>query len=177
MNHQPFRDWLLSTEELTPEQKRGVHEHLKACETCRQLHVAWKEVDAVFHQSPLAAPMPGFSTRFQARLQEYQEKQQVRRVWLSIGISFILVVSSLVIMVSQLWSFVQSPSQYLAMWFDSLISLISIYFALVGKIHLSSTYLPIYTFIGLFFLVGLISFMSVLWLATYKKLTMARRTI
>jgi len=177
MNHQPFRDWLLSDEQLSTDQTQALQEHLQSCEACSQLQSAWSEVESVLHQSPQVSPLPDFTNRWQEHLAEYQHVTQKRRVWLSFAITVGGVISLLVLLASQVWSFMQSPSQYLAVWFNSLLSLVSIYYALVDQFQSGNPYLPVYTLVGMFFLVGLISFMSVLWLATYKKISMRWRTV
>ncbi len=177
MNHQPFRDWLLSDEKLSPDQTQALQEHLESCTSCNQLATAWSEVELSLQQAPLLIPAPGFTTRWQTHLDGYLQHKQKQRVSLSIGITVTFIISLLIILVSQLWSFVQSPGQYLAVWLNSLASLVSIYYAMVEKIPSFSEFTPIYTLIGLFFLAGTISFMSVLWLATYRKISMVRRTI
>jgi len=177
MNHQPFRDWLLSDEKLSTDQTQALQEHLGTCTACNQLASAWSEVELSLHQAPMFVPAPGFTTRWQAHLDGYLQYKQKQRVGISIGITVIFIISLLIILVSQLWSFVQSPGQYLAVWFNSLVSLVSIYYAMVEKLPSFSEFTPIYTLVGLFFLAGIVSFMSVLWLATYRKISMVRRTI
>ena len=39
MNHQPFRDWLLSDEQLSTEQTQALQDHLSSCETCSQMDI------------------------------------------------------------------------------------------------------------------------------------------
>jgi len=177
MNHQPFRDWLLSDEKLSPDQTQALQEHLESCTSCDELATAWSEVESSLQHAPLLIPAPGFTTRWQAHLDGYLLHKQKQRVGISIGITVIFILSLLIILISQLWSFVQSPEQYLAIWFNSLVSLVSIYYALVEKIPSFSEFTPVYTLVGLFFLAGIVSFMSVLWLATYRKVSMVRRMI
>jgi hypothetical protein len=45
MNHQPFRDWLLSEEKLSIDQTQALKDHLHSCESCSQIEAAWLEVD------------------------------------------------------------------------------------------------------------------------------------
>jgi predicted anti-sigma-YlaC factor YlaD len=177
MNHQPFREWIFSEEKLSAEQTKVLEEHLNSCESCSHLDNAWSEVESVFQQSPQLSPPAGFTARWQVHLAEYQLTKQKTRVWTTMGISTIFIISLLVVMIYQLRSFIHSPDQYVAIWFNSLISLVSIYYAFVDKVHFGMTNLPVYTFIGMFFLVGMISFMSVLWLAAYRKLSMVWRAI
>ncbi len=176
MNHQPFRDWLLAEEQLTVEQKSALQEHMATCQACSQLNAAWLQVETTFHQVDLASPSANFTQRWQAKLAEYQRRRNEKRIWAGIGTSLVLGISLLILSITQIWSFVQSPSQFLELWFNSLINIASLYFALVDQLHSVSGSTVAYTFLGMILLIGVISFMSVLWLATYRKLSMVRRT-
>jgi hypothetical protein len=177
MNHQPFRDWLLSEEKLSSDQIQEMQEHLQSCETCRQTEVAWLEVESTFHNVPHVKPAPGFTNRWQTQLAEYLDRKQKRRGWMIIGFTGLIIISLLVLLVTQLLSLLQAPGAYLAVWFTRLFGMVSIFYTLKDIFSSFSGNIPIYTFIGMFFLVGIISFMSVLWLATYKKFSMARRSV
>jgi hypothetical protein len=177
MNHQPFRDWLLSEEKLSSDQIQEMQEHLQSCETCRQTEVAWLEVESTFHNVPHVKPAPGFTNRWQTQLAEYLDRKQKRRGWMIIGFTGLIIISLLVLLVTQLLSLLQAPGAYLAVWFTRLFSMVSIFYTIKDIFSSFSGNIPIYTFIGMFFLVGIISFMSVLWLATYKKFSMARRSV
>lgn len=177
MNHQPFREWLLSEEQLSTDQTQALQDHLHSCESCSQIEAAWLEVESEFHKIPQVKPEPGFSARWQAHLAEYQHGRQQQRGWLTIGFIALVATSLLVLLVTQLWSLLQAPGPYLAVWFNRLLSLVPIYYAFQDIFRSFTGNIPIFTFVGMFFLVGIISFMSVLWLTAYRKLSMARRPI
>ena len=177
MNHQPFRSWLLSEEELTTEQSQALQEHLYACDACSQLDVSWKELESVITRSPQLPSAPGFVERWQANLVEYQQLRQKQKGWLTIGTTSFIVVSLLVLVALQVWSLIQAPDAYLAVWFDRLLGVLSIFFSLRNLVSAYSLPGLVYTVAVMVFLVGMISFMSVLWLATYRKISMARRTV
>jgi hypothetical protein len=177
MNHQPFKDWLLSEEKLTTDQTLALQEHLLSCESCSQIEAAWKEVNITFNKVPQVGPAPGFSTRWQANLAAYHLRRQKQRGWVTIGFTCLMIIILLVLIATQLWSFLQAPGSFLTTWFLYLVNLVSIYFTVQEIFHSLPDYLTIYTLIGAFFLVGMVSFMSVLWLATFRKLSMARRQI
>ena len=177
MNHQPFRGWLFSEDELTDEQVRALHEHLSECAACSQLESSWKEVEAVIDHSSQLAPMPGFIGRWQIRLVENQYHQQKLRSWYIIGATSLIVVSIVVLLVIQVWSLIKSPDVYLAAIFERLMGAVSVLFAvrnMIGSISLPG---PVYTIAAMVLLFGMISFMSVLWLATYRKISMVRREV
>ena len=175
MNHLPFREWLVSEEQLSLEQTQALQEHLRACESCSQIESAWNELEVVIQKSPQFEPASGFIHRWQVHLDEYQTHQQERRGWLTISVTSLIVTGLLVLLINQLWSLVHAPGPYLAVWLNRLVDVVSIYFTLQNIASSYSWNIPIYTFIGMFFVAGMISFMSVLWLATYRKFSMARR--
>jgi hypothetical protein len=177
MNHQPFKDWLLSEEKLTSGQTQELEDHLLSCESCSRIVAAWTEVEMEFKKIPQVEPPPGFSTRWQAYLTAYQLRNQKQRGWLTIGFTGLIITILLVLITTQLWSFFQAPGPFLTTWFLHLVNFVSIYFSIQEIIQSIPGSLSIYTFIGAFFLIGMASFMSVLWLATYKKLIMARRRL
>jgi hypothetical protein len=175
MNHQPFRGWLLSDDELTVEQSKALQNHLETCESCQQVVTAWKELEAVIDRSAQLAPAPGFVGRWQIRLVEHQNHQQQLRGWYVIGATGLVVASLLVLVIVQLWSLIHAPDAYLAAMFERLMGVLSIFLTVRNMV--SSVSIPEigYTFAGIVLLIGMISFMSVLWLATYRKMSMARR--
>ncbi len=89
MNHQPFEDWLLSKETLDPEQKAGLNQHLQSCSNCANLAAAWQAVEQEIAHTPQAAPAPGFTTRWQARLAEKRAQRQRRIAWWVIALSLL----------------------------------------------------------------------------------------
>lgn len=175
MNHQPFRDWLLSDENLTTAQTQSLQEHLSSCESCSQIESSWKEVEMAIRKFPQVEPASGFTFRWQEHLAEYHSRQQSRKSWLTIGATALIATFLLVILVVLIWSLIQAPGAYLQIWLNRLVSLVSVYYLLQNMISSYSWPIPIYTFIGMFFLVGCISFMSVLWLTAYRKFSLARR--
>lgn len=177
MNHQPYRDWLLAEQDLTVEQSQAMQEHLRSCESCSQIESAWIDLEAVFHKSTQVEPASGFTERWQAHLAEHQAHQQKLRGWWTISVTSLIVTSLLVLLIVQLWSLLQSPDLFWVEWLNRVIGVISIYYTIQNLVSPYSWQIPVFTFIGIFFLVGIISFMSVLWLATYRKFVMVRRAI
>ena len=177
MNHQPFRGWLLSEQELTIEQAKALKEHLSACDACCQIETSWKELELAIKRSPELEPAPGFVDRWQAHLVNHQMVQQKRKGWYTIGATSLITTSLLTLVVIQVWSLIQSPSAHLAAWFDRLVGLVAIFFTIQNIVSAYSLPSPVYTLVGGVFLLGMISFMSVLWLATYRRISMVRRVI
>jgi anti-sigma factor RsiW len=80
MNHQPFENWLLSHEQLDPQQETELDQHVKSCAGCANLAQAWQNVEAELKRAPQAAPAPGFSHRWQAVLAQKRSKRQRRMI-------------------------------------------------------------------------------------------------
>ncbi len=177
MNHQPFRDWLLSDEELSATQHQVLQEHLSSCESCQQVKVSWQEVESAFIKAPMIQLQPGFTQRWQMNLMTHQQRRQRQRGILSVGLVSLLAAGSLALLLYLLWSIFQNPGPYLALWFEQLVRLFSL-FSLARQIVSPYTAVtPVLAFFSAIFLVGWISFISVGWLATYRKLSLARRTV
>jgi hypothetical protein len=177
MNHQPFREWLLSDKELPADKAQILQEHLLSCTSCQQVKAAWWEVETTFLKTPQVSPMPGFASRWQNHLEAYEARQQKRKVYFSISTTAILVTVLFAFMIYQMWFFIKAPAPFLATWFNNLVHILSIYYSFQNIITPFVKDFPIYTFIGMFFMIGIISFMSVIWLAAYRKLSMARRYV
>lgn len=177
MNHQPFRDWLLSEEDLSAEQSQSLQKHLAECDSCTQFKSSVMELDGLFRNTPQVGPKAGFSQRWKSRLIENQALQQRRRGWFTIGATAVIAVVLLAVSITQVWQLIQAPGPYVQVLLDRLISVVSLYFVLDNVVGSISWSTPFFTFIALFFMLGMVSFMSVLWLATYKKFSLARRVI
>jgi hypothetical protein len=99
MNHQPFENWLLSEDTLSPENTSSLRDHLESCDHCRELETAWTGVVGLFQDVPDLEPAPGFVNRWQARLEvERQVELSVRHRWQSI-IMLILIGNVIVALV------------------------------------------------------------------------------
>jgi hypothetical protein len=54
-------------------------EHLRNCQSCRELKASWSGVEQVFREARPVGPSPGFSQRWQVRLAEQQLQVQRRQ--------------------------------------------------------------------------------------------------
>lgn len=77
MKHQPFEEWLLNETSLTPEQRRELDAHLRACAYCAAL----LETGAVLRSARMASPVEGFTDRFRRRLAERKLADRRRKAW------------------------------------------------------------------------------------------------
>ena len=177
MNHQPFREWLVSDEPLTTEQTQALQAHLGVCESCNHLDTSWKELEQIIHDSPQIEAPIGFSTRWQTNLAKYEAQQHKRVGWLSICLITLIAGVLLGVLIQQVWSLVETPGPFIILWLNRILILLSDYFVIENMIRADSWLRPGYIFIGFFFLVGIVSFMSVLWVTAYQKFTLARRIV
>ena len=129
------------------------------------------------YKAPQVQPASGFTIRWQAHLAEYLERKQKRRGWMMIGLTTIIIFALLGMVTSQLWLLLQTPGPFLVVWFTRILNLVTIYYTLQDLLSSFTGSIPLMTLMSVFFLVGFTSFMSVLWLATYRKLSYARRII
>jgi hypothetical protein len=174
MNHQPFREWLLSEETLSAEQDKSLHEHLATCEACSQIQASWMELEFIIKDAPQVEPLPGFTRRWQAHLEEYQARQQARWGWASIGLTALIACILVALLIFEVWTFIQDPGPFFIVWLDRVVSIFANYF-IIQNLFRSHWFNPEAVFLGVIFLVGMISFMSVLWLSTYRKLILVWR--
>lgn len=177
MNHQPFREWLVSEESLSTEQSQALQDHLSTCDSCSQVESALKEVELAIRKVPQVEPALGFRMRWQEHLSEYQSHRQSRLGWISIAATVLIATGLLVVLATQLWSLIEAPGPFLAVWLDRLVGIAAMYYLLRDVASSFTWSTSFYTFIGMFFLMGIISFMSVLWLVAYRKFSLARRAV
>jgi len=121
MNHRPFEDWLLENQPLNPEQKLELLTHLKSCTTCTAL----SEVNLALRSPRMVTAPPGFTVRFQGRLEAERTKRHFRQV-LGLGSLGFLVFLMLVVAVFVLFTvLLGSPGQILINWLNWWISLVA----------------------------------------------------
>ncbi len=77
MNHQPFESWLLEDAALDLEEKRKLNLHLRECEHCKAL----AETGLALQNTRQVSPAPGFTARFQERLESQRIAQRRRNFW------------------------------------------------------------------------------------------------
>jgi predicted anti-sigma-YlaC factor YlaD len=113
MDHQPFENWLLSEEPISPENANVLQDHLDTCKHCQELHIAWSGVMEMFQEVPDIGPEPGFIIRWQNRLEtERQVEMAVRHRWQSIIMLILIgnvIVSLVVLLGTQFLTTFESP--------------------------------------------------------------------
>jgi anti-sigma factor RsiW len=176
MNHQQFEEWLFADQTLTPQEEAVLQEHLEGCESCRLLAASWREVERDLRQAPVVAPAPGFTLRWQARLEGQQRRLHRRQSVLLLGYSIagvFLLLGSLVIL---LWPQLQSPGTIFYTWLYQTASLL-VYLSYAGSV-LSSIFRTAANIVPLVWwilMAGILSLLGVLWVVSVRMLTNPRR--
>lgn len=115
MGHQPFESWMLSVEALMPDEAKMLHNHIESCDACRELSYALEEVESLFNAAPIAEPIPGFSLRWQTRLESLTLKEDLHRQklvsWSFVSLTMGVALLVLTIMVVLFFATVQTPIQ------------------------------------------------------------------
>ena len=94
MDHQPFEEWIFEQKERTMEENTKLNQHLLECDQCEDLQSAWGQVETILLQTHMAAPVPGFSQRFAARMvmnKERTQKNQAIKTLIGIGLVSLLI--------------------------------------------------------------------------------------
>lgn len=129
MNHQLFEDWLFSEDPLSPDQAHALQEHLKTCDSCRRLSVAWSEVEMLFVSSRPVMPAAGFTTRWkerwQSQLMKRMHKQQQRQIWTIFGVTTLGTILLFILVINQFRSTLDSPTDLLLFWVTRITALLS----------------------------------------------------
>lgn len=173
-NHQSFRDWLFSEEPLNPQQTQLLQEHLQECPDCCTHQESWRQVQWLLQRQPQATPAPGFANRWQERLLQERQKQQMRYAWGMFGITSGAAAVALLILGWQALVVLQAPAQLFVAAIYRLIRFAAVMDAMSRFLDSMVTVFPSISFLSLFFFTGFVSFLSVLWLVTYLQLS-ARR--
>lgn len=181
MNHQQYEDWLFAyydpiEETLTPQQVAELRTHLQTCPHCQNLADAWREMDAQLRRSPEVEPQPGFSSRWQSRLEAQSQRLHRRQSLATLGFALggaALVLGSLVVMA---WPWLSKPS--LLVW-GSLYQLVMLLNYADGIRQPMAAFLRstggLVPLVGWVFFVGVITELAVLWVVSLRLLTNPRR--
>jgi len=97
MTHNKYTEqislWL--DNELSPNEVNELQSHLAECPACTRFYQAMKQVEQVLNSAVMVEPSPGFTQRFEARLEQQQIRQG--RMWLGMTI---LAVSTLAMFIA-----------------------------------------------------------------------------
>lgn len=177
LNHQPFSDWLLSDEPLSPAEMHQLQEHLHSCQECQQHQLAWSHVKRLFMDVGQVQPAGGFVNRWQQRLINQRHLRQRKIAWVWFGVSVGLAGLALAFLGYLAFDSLQSPLSFLAVWIYRLTVAFSFWSSLEGYLGVIQGLWPSFNLTAVILLAGFTSFLSVLWLATFKQLSAARRIV
>lgn len=112
MSHQPFEDWILDPVTISPEERRALREHLEGCQQCQRIERRWQAVHQQLRTPWMAAPVPGFTQRWQFSLAERREREQRKQAWKIFGILIGAAVFILLLLASYTMA-TTSPAEWL----------------------------------------------------------------
>jgi hypothetical protein len=177
LNHQPFRDWLFSEEPLDAQDTLLLQEHLRTCEECQRQRQAWNGALHFIQNTREVSPAEGFLNRWQERLTAQRLRRQHKLAWVFFGAAAGLALITLTILGWQVFEALRAPQNLLLFLFLRVASFITIVDSISDYLSIFRALLPSLPVVGLVLFVGFISMISVLWLATYKRLSAVRRII
>jgi hypothetical protein len=176
MNHQPFESWLLSEDALDEDQARSLRKHLENCDQCSSLEASWNDVHRLFEITPQVTPAPGFSARWQARLEGQQRKRHLYQSWILFAGTAGSAAVLLILLCLQALPILRTPENLLLFLIYRLVSLVAyvqtaqnLVWSLFGTI---ADLVPPPVWIGLF---GTFSMFCVLWFVLLRQLSYSRR--
>jgi hypothetical protein len=175
--HLPFEEWLLADRPLSAYQEQALNEHLETCDACHDLKQSWVSVSNMFRADPLVAPKAGFTARWAERQTVERLQKQRKQAWIIFGIVAVNALVFLALLTSQIVAMMTSPGQ----WIIVKMYFVTRYLAAIGLLdaifdaifHMTLAF-PL---LGLFLLVGVASFLTVLWVVAYRQLTSQTRRV
>ncbi len=126
MNHQPFETWIFMQSELAEDEAAYLQEHLLTCDQCHGLAAAWRQVEPVIQTAGVVAPAPGFTTRWQLRLEKERLALQRRQSLLVFGFGIGVAFFFLILLAATILLTVNSPVE----WFMAIASRLAALFLL-----------------------------------------------
>lgn len=94
MEHQPFENWILSGDVLTPTQSSELEGHLAVCSHCASIKEGISRVEVLFRSATFESPSPGFTSRF--KLMAAQREEEARRLQSYFFLGWTLIVTVIV---------------------------------------------------------------------------------
>jgi hypothetical protein len=150
VNHLPFEEWLLNNNRITPEQQRDLDLHVRTCAYCSAL----AETGKVLSTTKMAAPAPGFTMRFQARLAERKIVERRRKLWGAVLFTLGGLVLLMWALGPYLASFIASPATWISVIVGWLVFIGTTLFALVDAgaviLNIVPKFLPPFVWLVLF---------------------------
>ena len=175
MNQNHLESWLFNQDELTLDQKAARLDHLHDCESCRILSEAWRQLEEQLSKSQTVIPEPGFTSRWRERVEVDRELSYQHQTLLILTLSFCGVVILLTGVGIFAWPWLRTPN--LILW--TVMYQLYTYFVFAqetGEFMLTvlDSFARITPTVFWIFLAGIISQLGVLWIVTYRLLTIPR---
>jgi hypothetical protein len=141
MEHQPFENWILSGELLSPSQTTELTSHLLICQHCQSVKEGIMGVEDLLKSATFESPSPGFSNRF--RYMAARRKEEARRLQSYFFLGGILAATVLVsIVYFAIILLTQSPMDVIANLMSSTISLAFRIDELMALLQIWVRYIP-----------------------------------
>ncbi len=176
MNHYDYEAMIFTEEPLQMEAQADLLAHLENCGECRSLATAWFGVQRDLIAAPVQAPAAGFSGRWEQRLDRDRQELHHRQVLGTLGLSLAGALLLILALVFFLTPFFETPKVYLYAFLYQALNMVvaadMMQNLLVGLVR--SVASPVTAVMGLI-LVGIVSQLGVLWLASIRLATKTRR--
>ena len=177
MGHQRFETWLLAEEPLKPEQQIELQDHLENCSTCQALSDSWQTVEHHLSVSAQIAPLPGFTTRWEARLEAARSQAERRTNLVILAFSSAGAVMLLALMVLQLFFTFESPAEFLLVSANQVTRVFSGFNVTMEILAAMVKAIPEIILVGLWVGTTGLAVMSVLWIISIHQSTFQRRIL
>lgn len=171
MKHRLYEGWIVARDELSPDQEKELSIHLESCPQCNDFAQAEQMVERTFSSVQMVEPLPGFTQRWRARLDQKRIKAHRSQTSLLLGLLSIGTVVLFMPIVLQLLSVLISPENLLFDYAKGTVEWLA-WFELIGQFVMTflntliST-VPVYWWLSIaVFLAG----MSLLWGISLQRL-------
>ncbi|MEN8242558.1 MAG: hypothetical protein ABFS17_11590 [Chloroflexota bacterium] len=84
----------------------------------KQLEIAWEEIEQVFNSSGMVEPAPGFTARWNERLQLEKQQEDRRQAWMLIIMNLVIALGFLGLIAIQIAPSLSTGSSLLDIWVD-----------------------------------------------------------
>lgn len=177
MGHQRFENWLFEDEPLNAEQGHELQVHLETCPTCQGLANSWQEVERQLAVRSFVQPVPGFTSRWQTRLEANRARSERRMNLVILAASTIGAIVLLALMVIQLFFAFETPAEFFLVSANQLTQAFSGFNVFIEVLAVMVNAIPEVILVGLW--VGLtgLAVLSVLWIISIHQFAFQRRIL
>lgn len=175
MNHYDYEAMIFTEKPLQPQAQADLLAHLDSCGECRSLATAWMGVQRDLTAAPVQAPAAGFTNRWELRLERDRQQVHHRQVLGSLALSLAGALFLILALVFFLTPVFETPKVYLYAFLYQALNVVvaadivqNMLFGIVRSIAS-----PVTVVIALI-LVGIVSQLGVLWLASIRLATKLR---